>query len=143
MGNAANSSNTFTISGGLADFQSDLGIGRDDATGLLIISGGTVNVTGALSFDVVNGGNSATDVADGTIDFTTGSTGELTVTGLTATDYEAFYTAGDLTFAGDNSAAFADVFEVSGNTLSLVVPEPSSTALLGLGGLALILRRRK
>jgi len=61
---------------------------------------------------------------------------------LTATDYEAFYTDGDLTIGGDNSAAFADVFQVSGNTLSLV-PEPSSTALLGLGGLALILRRRK
>ncbi|NWK54384.1 PEP-CTERM sorting domain-containing protein [Verrucomicrobiaceae bacterium N1E253] len=30
-----------------------------------------------------------------------------------------------------------------GSTLSLAVPEPSSVALLGLGGIALIMRRRK
>lgn len=41
-----------------------------------------------------------------------------------------------------DSTVFDDNFQVTGNTLSLV-PEPSSAALLGLGGLALILRRRK
>ncbi|MEZ7957070.1 MAG: PEP-CTERM sorting domain-containing protein [Rubritalea sp.] len=49
-----------------------------------------------------------------------------------------------LTFVGDDSNNF-DFYTAgdNGGTLTLVVPEPSSTALLGLGGLALILRRRK
>ncbi|MFK7909772.1 MAG: PEP-CTERM sorting domain-containing protein, partial [Akkermansiaceae bacterium] len=54
-------------------------------------------------------------------------------------------------FAGDNTLnAVFDLDQVgagnnwlSGYSLQEVVPEPSTTALLGLGGLALILRRRK
>lgn len=45
-----------------------------------------------------------------------------------------------------DTSVFDANFQVVGNTLSLIpeaVPEPSSTALLGLGGLAFILRRRK
>ena len=141
LGNGNGDGNIFNLSGGSVLFEQGLGIARDDSTALVTISGGSFTVDGALTFDIASGGG--VDTADGSIDFTTGSTGTLTVAGLTETDYEALYTAGDLTFAGDNSATFADVFEVSGNTLSLVVPEPSSTALLGLGGLALILRRRK
>ena len=38
-----------------------------------------------------------------------------------------------------NRHAFLDDIVITGN----VVPEPSTAALLGLGGLALILRRRK
>ena len=145
LGNSSGDSNVFTVTGGSVLFDSNLGIGRDESTGnLLTISGGTVNITGTLSFDVPGNVNDLDDAADGTLDFTAGSTGSLTVTGLDAAAYEAFYDAGDLTFAGANTETFSDVFQVSGNTLSLVaVPEPSSTALLGLGGLALILRRRK
>ena len=40
---------------------------------------------------------------------------------------------------GNDTAGFVGIRELGFNT----VPEPSSTALLGLGGLALILRRRK
>ncbi|MFC5050438.1 PEP-CTERM sorting domain-containing protein [Rubritalea spongiae] len=39
-----------------------------------------------------------------------------------------------------NARVYSDSFTLNG---SVAVPEPSSTALLGLGGLALILRRRK
>lgn len=39
--------------------------------------------------------------------------------------------------------SFARIDDVNLSVEPLVVPEPSSTALLGLGGLALILRRRK
>jgi hypothetical protein len=51
------------------------------------------------------------------------------------------YTAGTADDNGDNNSpsAFDARFAVSINT----VPEPSSAALLGFGGLALILRRRK
>jgi hypothetical protein len=41
------------------------------------------------------------------------------------------------TFGGDVSSATVLAFEAA------AIPEPSSTALLGLGGLALILRRRR
>ena len=59
--------------------------------------------------------------------------------------FENLFDTGFLTADGQvDGDSFADIFEVNGNTLSLVaVPEPSSTALLGLGALALILRRKK
>jgi len=47
-------------------------------------------------------------------------------------------------FVEPDSGQNQNVWSVSGLTVSFdVVPEPSTTALLGLGGLALILRRRK
>jgi hypothetical protein len=46
--------------------------------------------------------------------------------------------------SSENAIEFADVtIYADGDSPFAVVPEPSSTALLGLGGLALILRRRK
>ncbi len=65
-----------------------------------------------------------------------------------AVTWETLWTEGILQFNGGNTGAFADHFTTTGTagtagyTLTSV-PEPSSTALLGLGGLALILRRRK
>lgn len=82
-----------------------------------------------------------------------GTFGELTAGGGTFSDYSVEYTAASTatyhigvrslghvpgTGADNNeSAVFID------NASLDSVPEPSSTALLGLGGLALILRRRK
>jgi len=43
---------------------------------------------------------------------------------------------------GDNSSSNSKASFIQGIQLT-TVPEPSSAALLGLGGLALILRRRK
>jgi len=45
--------------------------------------------------------------------------------------------------AGDNAVATSILTGAGVEISAVVVPEPSSTALLGLGGLALILRRRK
>ncbi len=60
------------------------------------------------------------------------------------------WTEGILKYNGTNTGAFADHFSTTGTAgtagyklIAVAVPEPSSTALLGLGGLALILRRRK
>ena len=57
-------------------------------------------------------------------------------------DVAAGYTGGGATQAGAiNVSAWDADFAATADTVA--VPEPSSTAFLGLGGLALILRRRK
>lgn len=71
---------------------------------------------------------------------TTGTNQEgnyIVFSGVTGTDF-------DLTMVGGSSAATRGAV-INGMQIvdTTVVPEPSSTALLGLGGLALILRRRK
>lgn len=62
--------------------------------------------------------------------------------------WETLWDEGVLQYNGGNSGSFADHFTTSGiagtDGYSLKsVPEPSSTVLLGLGSLAIILRRRK
>lgn len=66
------------------------------------------------------------------------SLGSLSVDGDVIAD--GVYTYADLVALNGN---YADNLIDNGGNLTVGVPEPSSTALLGLGGLALILRRRK
>ena len=83
-------------------------------------------------------GNSSASLflTDGTLDLADSSStvGSFTIDG-NAVD-PGTYSASDLTNLGHGGT-------FSGTGSIEIVPEPSSTALLGLGGLALILRRRK
>ncbi len=129
------------------------------ANGLGITSGGTLNTAGdALTFSF----NQAI-----TLDFL--DMGDFTGNGLTSEDAVSIIysnsnptvtliggsfdnnTSDTITFSSGNALTANESFtinRVDGN-FSLegfnvtVVPEPSSTVLLGIGGLALILRRRK
>ncbi len=74
--------------------------------------------------------------------------GSLNAVGGTTT-WESYYALGRLKFDNANPVGlFSDNFSTTGTVGTVgytltAVPEPSSTALLGLGGLALILRRCK
>ncbi len=124
---------TFNLSGGSVTAQWQF---RLLNTGIMNLSG-----TGTLDAPTIAG-------TAGTMNFETGWTGSATIDDLDESGWETLLatTLAGSTFDGVDitTANFSDNFVVDGNTLSLaVVPEPSSTALLGLGGLALMLRRRR
>ena len=101
----------------------------------------TVGVAG----DSRNGSEIVTFSVNGGTTFDKNGLGTSGVTTLTDAQFAAFDAAGDTLFyeakAGNigkvNLRNIAFEFNVD------AVPEPSSTALLGLGGIALILRRRR
>lgn len=140
VGNAGggNAVGVLNLNGGIlnGDSLTEFSLGRDGSTGIINISAGTATVGNLVMGTGGTGGGSAT------IDFTVGSTGSFSVTGYDQAAFEALWAAGQLTSGGTQTGTFADNFSVSGSTLT-AVPEPSSTALLGFGGLALTLRRRR
>ena len=94
------------------------------------LAGGNIGLAirkNAGAFDLNNNGVATTDVAS-TINYTSFTSGDYVEV--------IIYAGADNSYGGDQS--FGN-FTVNGTA----VPEPSSAALLGLGGLALILRRRK
>lgn len=101
------------------------------------------------AFGTINVGGDATLTADsidlasaGVFDFSSAWTGSLTIDGFDATAWEDLVIASTtLDGAAVDTTVFADNFEVTGSTLSLV-PEPSS-ALLGSFGILVLLRRRR
>lgn len=123
-------------------------------TSALFVNGGTIIAdhiianagTGAfLTFGAGNGlvdFSSSSAITSGYINFLSGSGGALDVDGADTAHFSGLWDAGQLKKDGANTGTFAQNFSVSGSVLT-TVPEPSSAALLGLGGLALILRRRK
>lgn len=150
---------TFNFSGGLFSFDNQL---------LTNSATGTYNISGDAVLNAVNDFDLRLNVDGGTFDIASDWTGSFT-SGDDATEADwisqLVYGAGiaNAGSAGNVNAArlisvggtditdanFADFFVVtangSGSSLALIaaVPEPSSTALLGLGGLGLLLRRRK
>lgn len=120
-----------TFSGGTTSIANDLNFA---SSGLLRFGVGAV---GSLTANVLNGGASVN------MDWISGSLMSLTITGADFAFYEDLYIDGNLLLDGANASPFADSFQVSGSTLSLI-PEPSTFALLA-GVLALtsvMLRRR-
>jgi hypothetical protein len=92
-------------------------------------------------------GKLTTYVDNGTAQVKAAATGGTSFT-IKAIGYaydDTIYTFGgqlDEVYIFDEAIGAATVSELNANTF-VIVPEPSTTALLGLGGLALILRRRK
>ena len=102
-------------------------------------NGGTTNLAkniGTGSFDIYQG---ATEIGSWDITYGTFSTATFTTSGAPIVlDANTTYEMRFVNFDGPENAYLAySSFEVIG------VPEPSSAALLGLGGLAFIFRRRK
>ena len=124
---------SFDLNGGVFNVNS-LELDADNSS-LTFKSGSTtaVNVSNQLKFD---GSGSTVNFEDAT------GTGSLSINGFDATQYEAWYTAGNLLFGGSNAAAFSSVFDVSGTTLT-AIPEPSTLGLLGVSTAMSLLVRRK
>lgn len=80
---------------------------------------------------------------DALIDFQTGTSGTLTVSGADSAFYESIWDDGQLLAGGAQNGTFADNFDVTGETIALI-PEPSVAILLtsGFFGFLLVRRRR-
>lgn len=141
----ANSS-TFNLSGGTLILT---GVGG--TSNIQTSNNGTINLSGSFS---VNGANSnaapsgsSTGGGSYTFNFDSGWTGSWLQGNFSGTQWRDLIT-GDSAYKLDgvaiDGAAFDSNFLVTdgGSTLT-IVPEPSSTALLGLGGLAFLVRRRR
>jgi len=124
---------------GFAGFYADLG----SAAASL---GGGSNPNGVIRYNTLNSGTTDTGVADTLLAQTGITASGFSLSGITAggdADFTNDYILFGIRYSAEPQAA--GISEAHSNlTLTAVpVPEPSSTALLGLGGLALIMRRRK
>lgn len=107
-------------------------------TNLLVNIDGTSTITLKGGATPLNPGSSIELAAGGIINFT----GE-TVTDATNEHLGSITIGGQAVNLGVNATLISDGASGSILTATAAVPEPSSAALLGLGGVALILRRRK
>lgn len=132
-----NNSSALNISG--ATFSAtDLTLNSYGAGGFVnLFDGGQLNISGSFT----NNANF--------INFDSASTtGSVFIDNVDVATVQAMVTAGDFGIAGAAETTLSSFsYTINGSGVDIVssaaVPEPSSTALLGLGGLALILRRRK
>ena len=118
-------------------------------------AGKEIDITSLTMSSYRNGGGAPTQLqwfvtVDGGLEQEYG-TEQVGQTGAFATDTfsESISGASSVKFefrldnaTGNGNIHFNDI-QINGDIVTAAVPEPSSTALLGLGGLALILRRRK
>ncbi|NWK55988.1 PEP-CTERM sorting domain-containing protein [Verrucomicrobiaceae bacterium N1E253] len=133
---AVRGGNTFTVSGGSmsANFFSlgDFGLATID------VAGGTVRLN-----DGSSGGGFYIGTAGSAINLT--AAGVFNIGNTNIADATANYLDTDRVVFGmdGNNALLQVVDDGAGGVNISAVPEPTSAALLGLGGVALILRRRK
>ncbi|BDS05461.1 hypothetical protein NT6N_05010 [Oceaniferula spumae] len=131
--------NTVTVDGGSLSSRF-FSIGDFGGSNIDLLSG-SINLTDG---SIGNNGIFTSGGSD-SINFSTGSTGVFHVGNINVADATAAYLASDkVRVNGDTNDALLQVISDGAGGVNIsVVPEPSSAALLGLGGLALILRRRK
>ena len=122
---------TFTISGLTPGGTYNLALMVDSADNGSIATDYTIGTTTMMAF----GGSAGTD-ANGALTFTDGQTHAL-FSGISAS------AGGEITFSATQAAGSSFASFPGLQIEDSIIPEPSSAALLGLGGLALIRRRRK
>ncbi|BDS07590.1 hypothetical protein NT6N_26300 [Oceaniferula spumae] len=114
----------------------------DSTSSIQYISQGIIlNVDGTSSLTVRGGGDGInSQIADTRINLSTGGT----LTMSSAAELDEQIGEGDIFVNGTQVTLGNKATLLSGTGATVTgIPEPSSTALLGLGGVALILRRRK
>lgn len=137
-GGTLNTTNLFEQTSTDSDAINMTGGNLDQASSMTWNALADINLTDGV-FTV--GGDITFGANAGELNFLAGSTGSF-VSGHTQAELEGFIGSGNITKDAGDMFVYTD--NGSTRTLSIVaVPEPSSTALFGLGGLALILRRRK
>ena len=129
---------TLDINGGTVTVGSMLGLGWSDD--ILATSQGFVNVNdgGLLALSNIHGDGS-TSVKHGSL-LSINGTGRITIANNFVGVFEAYATAGLM--AGDGTLGnVVATFDEGANLTTVVVPEPVSMLLLGLGGL--LIRKRR
>jgi len=123
------------------------GIYSNTSGGLVTLTFSDLDVNTKYNLSLIGGRASAG--TDGVIGITTGTVTDGTLTSNTLRNNG---TQLDLSIFSDSSGEIAFTFvdtnftninSTTLNAMSIALPEPSSTALLGLGGVALMLRRRR
>jgi hypothetical protein len=118
------------------------GIYSNTSGGLVTLTFSDLDVNTKYNLSLIGGRASAG--TDGVIGITTGTgSGGILRNSGTQLDLSIFSdSSGEIAFTFVDTN-FTNINSTTLNAMSIALPEPSSTALLGLGGVALMLRRRR
>ncbi len=160
LGWADVSTNTYAVGGFTNSSGSGLQVGYDDTAGnnipdLVLRMGGTNFVLEAdapssanrfvlVKLTINESGNDTVDVWVNPASLTTSTPADLTFNSVNVSDSLTPFTQSKYESPGQSGVVYWDEIRL-GTTFEAVtgIPEPGSLALLGLGGLALIARRRR